>query len=355
MTSIHPDPAAAKAALLDSARPPLVVAEMSGNHNQSLDKALAMVDSAAEAGAWAVKLQTYTADTLTLDSEEPDFLIDDPASPWHGRRLHELYEEAHTPWDWHQAIFERCARLGLVCFSTPFDETAVDFLEGLNSPVYKIASFEIVHHALLKKVARTGKPILVSTGMSAVREIDEAVSTIRSQSDSPIILLKCTSSYPASPDDINLRTIPHMREMFDCPVGLSDHTLGTGVAVAAVALGATLIEKHFTLSRAEGGVDSSFSIEPPELRSLAKDTVEAWAALGRVRYGLTGEEKRSLGFRRSLYVAQDMERGDRFTEENLRVVRPGYGLEPRYYELILGTTISRGAKKGTPVSWDLLL
>ncbi len=335
--------------------PPVVVAEMSGNHNQSLEHALQIVGAAAWAGAHALKLQTYTADALTLDLADPPFVIEDPNSPWHGKTLYELYQQAHTPRAWHPSIFERCRELGLVCFSTPFDEAAVDFLEDLGNPAYKIASFELVHLPLLRKVASLGKPVILSTGMATAGEIDEAVRTIRGEGNDRILLLKCTSTYPASPSDTDLLTIPHMRELFGCPVGLSDHTLGTGVAVAAVALGAVLVEKHLTLSRAEGGVDSSFSLEPDELRTLVDETRRAWEALGEVAYGAAGAEQASLRFRRSLYVGHDMKAGDPFTPENLRVIRPSLGLHPRYYDLVLGKRISRDAATGSPVTWDMLM
>lgn len=334
---------------------PVVVAEMSGNHNQSLEHALAIVEEASRTGAHALKLQTYTADTLTLDVSIPPFVIETPASLWTGRTLYELYREAHTPWEWHPAIFRRCRELGLVCFSTPFDETAVDFLEELGAPAYKIASFELVHTPLVRKVGRTGKPVVLSTGMATAGEIEEAVNILRQEGNGDIVLLKCTSTYPASPGETNLLTIPHMSAMFDCLVGISDHTLGTGVAVAAVALGAVMIEKHFTLSRADGGVDSAFSLEPRELRALVEETARAWEALGAVSYGPTPAEQASLQFRRSLYLAKDMKAGDPFTPENLRVIRPGFGLHPRYYDLLLGRRITRDAALASPVTWDMLL
>ncbi|MBE0417165.1 MAG: pseudaminic acid synthase [Coriobacteriia bacterium] len=334
--------------------PPLVVAEMSGNHNRSLDVALAMVDAAADAGAHAMKLQTYTADTLTLDVAREGFVIEDPESLWAGRSLYELYEEAHTPWEWHEAIFAHCRERGLMCFSTPFDETAVDFLERFDPPCHKIASFENGHLPLIRKVAATGRPMLMSTGMATAAELDEAVRAAREAGCRELVLLKCTSTYPATPEDSDLRTTPHMRELFGCQVGLSDHTLGSGVAVAAVALGATVIEKHFTLDRSAGGVDAAFSMEPDEMRRLVEETERAWQALGSVRYGPTEREKGSLTFRRSLYVAEDMRSGEAFTTENLRVVRPGFGLHPRHYETLLGKRVHRDVEKGTPVSWELI-
>jgi pseudaminic acid synthase len=333
---------------------PCIVAEMSGNHNQSLDRALAIVDAAADAGAHALKIQTYTADTITLDVSRGEFLIDDPNSLWAGETLHSLYAKAFTPWEWHEAILARAKERGLIAFSTPFDESAVDFLEGLGVPCYKIASFENVHLPLIRKVASTGKPVIMSTGMATAGELDDAVRAARDAGCEDLVLLKCTSTYPSDPANSNLRTIPHMRELFSCEVGLSDHTLGTGAACAAVALGATVIEKHFTISRADGGVDSAFSLEPDEFAALVRDTGNAWRALGSVSYGPTDAEKPSLQFRRSLYVAEDMKTGDEFTADNLRVVRPGLGLAPKYYEVFLGKRIARGAVKGTPVHWDLL-
>jgi pseudaminic acid synthase len=335
-------------------QPPFVIAEMSGNHNHSLDRALAIVDAAAEAGADAVKLQTYTADTITIDLSEGDFLISDLQSPWQGESLHTLYQKAYTPWEWHQAIFERCRERGLICFSTPFDETAVDFLEELGVPAYKIASFENVHLPLIRKAAATGKPLIISTGMATLAELDEAVQTARTAGCRDLILLKCTSSYPATPEHTNIRTIPHLRELFGVEVGLSDHTMGIGTAVAAVALGASVIEKHFTLCRADGGVDATFSLEPEELKDLVVETLRAWQSIGGVWYGPTVQEMASRQFRRSLYIAEDMKTGDSFTEKNLRAVRPGFGLPPRYLEVIIGKQVPRDVKKGTPLSWDLI-
>lgn len=333
---------------------PFIVAEMSGNHNQSLDRALAIVDAAADAGAHALKLQTYTAETMTLNLDSGDFFISDDKSLWKGRSLYSLYEEAHTPWEWHKPIFERCDERGLVCFSAPFDATAVDFLESLNAPAYKIASFENADLNLVKRVATTGKPLIISTGMASIAELDETVRTARDHGCRELMLLKCTSSYPATPATTNIRTIPHLRELFGCEVGLSDHTKGIGVALASVALGATMIEKHFTLARADGGVDSAFSIEPKELRSLVEESERAWQSLGRVTYGRTEAEKRSLIFRRSLYVSRDMKKGDIFTEENLRCIRPGKGLAPRYFDTLLGKRVTRDIAVGTAVSWDLI-
>jgi N-acetylneuraminate synthase len=333
---------------------PLIIAEMSGNHNQSLDRALAIVDAAARAGAHGLKLQTYTADTMTLDLDAGDFRIEDGGSLWQGKSLYELYEQAHTPWDWHEPIMKRCGDHGMLVFSTPFDSTAVEFLESLDVPCHKIASFENTHLPLVRAVAATGKPVIISTGMAGVAELDETVRTARDAGCDDLILLKCTSIYPASPENTNLRTIPHLREMFGVQVGLSDHTMGVGASVAAVAMGATLIEKHFTLSRADGGVDSAFSLEPRELESLVVETERAWQALGKVTYGPTEDEKKSLVFRRSLYVGRDMKAGEAFTKDNLRSIRPGYGLPPKYYDSVLGKRVVRDVPKGTPITWELL-
>jgi pseudaminic acid synthase len=334
--------------------PPFVIAEMSGNHNQSLNRAFEIVDAAAAAGAHAVKLQTYTADTITLDVHKREFRIDDEDSLWNGKSLHDLYKQAYTPWEWHAPIMRRAKERGLICFSSPFDETAVDFLETLCVPAYKIASFENNHLPLIRKVAATGKPLIISTGMATLGELDEAVRTARSAGCANLVLLKCTSTYPASPENTNVMTIPHLRTLFGCEVGLSDHTMGIGAAIAAVAHGATVIEKHFTLSRADGGVDSAFSLEPAELAMLVVETGRAWLSLGKVTYGPTEAERKSLVFRRSLYVAEDMRAGEAFNAQNLRVVRPGSGLHPRFYEQLMGKRVIRDVDKGTPVGWHLL-
>lgn len=333
---------------------PFIIAEMSGNHNQSLERALAIVDAAADAGVDAVKIQTYTADTMTIDIDTGEFSISDKDSLWKGETLYHLYEKAHTPWEWHTAIFERCKERGIMGFSTPFDDTSVDFLEDLGVPCYKIASFENVDLPLIRKVARTGKPIIASTGMTSVAELSDLVQTARENGCTDLTLLKCTSSYPASPEGTNLRTIPHMRELFGCAVGLSDHTLGIGAAVASVALGAAVIEKHFTLSRAEGGVDAAFSLEPAEMAQLVRECRTAALALGAVSYERAEQEQKSLQFRRSLYVVEDMKAGDVFTEKNLRRIRPGMGLSPKYYDIILGKKVNRDIIRGTPVQWDLI-
>ena len=333
---------------------PFIIAEMSGNHNQSLERALAIVDAAADAGVDAVKIQTYTADTMTIDIGTGEFFISDKDSLWKGETLYHLYEKAHTPWEWHKAIFERCKERGIMGFSTPFDDTSVDFLEDIGVPCYKIASFENVDLPLIRKVARTGKPIIASTGMTTVAELSDLVQTVRENGCTDLALLKCTSSYPASPEGTNLRTIPHMRELFGCAVGLSDHTLGIGAAVASVALGAAVIEKHFTLSRAEGGVDAAFSLEPAEMAQLVRECRTAALALGAVSYERAKQEQKSLQFRRSLYVVEDMKAGDVFTEKNLRRIRPGMGISPKYYDALLGRCVKCDVKRGTPVSWDIV-
>lgn len=333
---------------------PFIIAEMSGNHNQSLDRALAIVDAAAATGAHALKIQTYTPDTMTLDLDEREFHIADPDSLWQGTSLYRLYAQAYTPWEWHEAIFARARERGIIPFSTPFDDSAVEFLERLDAPCYKIASFENTDLPLVRRVAATGKPIIISTGMATVAELDETVRAARAAGCRDLVLLKCTSTYPASPENTNILTIPHLRELFDCEVGLSDHTMGTGVSVASVALGATVIEKHFTLDRAEGGVDSTFSMEPVEMAQLVTETERAWQALGHVAYGPTAAEMKSLQFRRSLYVVKDLKAGDVLTRENVRAIRPGFGLPTRELNLVLGRTVRCDVKQGTALRWDLL-
>ncbi len=292
---------------------PFVVAEMSGNHNQSLDRALEIVEAAARAGAHALKIQTYTAEIMTLDVDHGEFFISDPNSPWKGKSLFTLYQEACTPWEWHKPIFQHCRELGLIAFSSPFDASSVDFLESLGAPCYKIASFENNWPDLIRKVASTGKPVIISTGMASLSELEEAVSAARESGCKELALLKCTSSYPSTSENTNLRTIPDLRRLFDCEVGLSDHTGGLGAAVASIALGATIIEKHFTLRRADGGVDSTFSLEPDEMRMLVVETERAWESLGEIFYGPTESEKKSLVYRRSLYISRDLEPGDVLT------------------------------------------
>jgi pseudaminic acid synthase len=339
---------------LGPGQPPLIIAEMSGNHNGSLDRALEIVEMAAKAGADALKLQTYTADTMTIDLSEREFFISDPNSPWSGTSLYKLYKKAHTPWDWHKPIFDRCQQLGMVGFSSAFDATAVDFLESLDVPCYKIASFENIDLPLVRKVAATGKPMIISTGLASVAELGETVQAAREAGAQDIILLKCTSAYPASPENSNLNTIPHMRELFGCHVGLSDHTIGIGAAVASTALGAVAIEKHVTLRRADGGVDSAFSLEPEELTALVTESKRAVEAMGGVAYGPTESERKSLVYRRSLYIVRDLKAGDALTAENVRAIRPGLGLPPGNLDRVLGRRVNRDVPRGTPVSWNLL-
>lgn len=335
-------------------QPPFVIAEMSGNHNQSLDRALAIVDSAAKTGAHALKIQTYTPNSMTLDLDEREFRITDGKSLWKGTSLYKLYEEASTPWEWHKAIFDRARALGMIPFSTPFDDTAVDFLETLGVPCYKIASFENTDLPLIRKVAATGKPIIISTGMASIAELDETVRAARDAGCKELILLKCTSTYPATPENTNLNTIPHLQELFNCEVGLSDHTMGIGVSVTSIALGASVIEKHFTLNRADGGVDSSFSMEPSEMAELVIESERAWKALGQVKYGPTAAEQKSLQYRRSLYVVKDIAAGELFTNENLRAIRPGLGLPPKYIDIFIGKRAGKNVKRGTALSWEIL-
>lgn len=333
---------------------PFIIAEMSGNHNQSLERALKIVDVAADCGVDAIKIQTYTADTITIDKNDGEFFIKDKNNLWKGESLYSLYQKAYTPWAWHKAIFDKAKEKGIICFSTPFDFSAVDFLEELGNPIYKIASFENIDLPLIKKISQTGKPIIASTGMASIAELSELVDTVKGNGGKDLTLLKCTSSYPATPEGTNLMTIPHMQKLFNCNVGISDHTLGIGVAVASIALGATVIEKHFTLSRAEGGVDSAFSLEPQEMKQLVKEAHSAYLALGNITYGVSEQEKKSLQFRRSLYIVEDMKAGDIITEKNLRSIRPGLGLAPKYYDILLGKRIKYDIKRGTATSWDMI-
>ena len=339
---------------LDNSLPPFIIAEMSGNHQQSLEHAIKIVEEASKTGVNAIKLQTYTADTITLDLKKDEFFISDKNNIWKGKSLHELYTKAHTPWEWHEPIMKHANKLGLICFSSPFDESAVDFLEDLNVPAYKIASFEITHLPLIKKVASTGKPMIISTGMANVAEIQEVVELIRNENCNEFVLLKCTSTYPASPENSNIMTIPHMQKLFNCEVGLSDHTLGIGASIAAVSHGASVIEKHFTLDRSDGGVDSTFSMEPHEMKQLVIESERAWKALGIIKYGPTKAEKKSVLKRRSLYISKDMKRGELLSERNLRIVRPGLGLKPKYINIVFGRKVKKDLKKGTPLSWDLV-
>ncbi|MCC6278781.1 MAG: pseudaminic acid synthase [Oligoflexia bacterium] len=333
---------------------PFIIAEMSGNHNQSLERAFEIVDAAAKAGAHALKIQTYTADTMTLDLNEGEFFISDPKSPWQGTSLYKLYSQAYTPWEWHKPIFDRCKSHGMLGFSTPFDATSVDFLESLDVPFYKIASFENTDLPLIRKVASTKKPIIISNGMATENELEDSVAAARVSGCQDLVLLKCTSSYPASPDGTNILTIPHMRDRFKVQVGLSDHTLGVGVALGAIALGATVIEKHFTLSRAEGGVDSAFSLEPHEFATLVSESKRVWQSLGKVFYGPTESEIPSLKHRRSLYLTKDVKKGEVLTLQNVRAIRPGLGLAPKYLDDILGKPAKKDAKRGTPLSWEIV-
>jgi pseudaminic acid synthase len=336
---------------IGSGKKPFIIAEMSANHNQSLERALEIVDAAAAAGASAIKLQTYTPDTMTIPGAK---VIQDDKSLWNGRELYDLYKEAYTPWEWHAPLFERARAKGLIPFSTPFDESAVDFLETLNVGAYKIASFENTDWPLLKKVALSGKPIIMSTGAATLGDLEEGVGVLRANGCKDLILLKCTSSYPSTPESTNLKTIPHLREMFNCHVGLSDHTMGIGVAVAAIALGAVVIEKHFTLRRADGGVDSVFSIEPEELKSLVVESERAFQAMGNISYGVLDAEKKTTLFKRSLFVVKDIKAGECFTKENVRVIRPSDGMKPKFYESVIGKKASKDIVKGTPLTWEIL-
>jgi N-acetylneuraminate synthase len=329
---------------------PFIIAEMSGNHNQSIDRAIKIIEVAAQCGAHALKLQTYTADTITIDQRGGLFDIKDETSLWKNRNLYQLYEEAHTPWAWHESLYKCAADNNILIFSTPFDDTAVDFLENLNTPAHKIASFENNHHPLLKKVAKTGKPVIMSTGASSLSDLAESVEVLKQAGCNELVLLKCTSNYPSTPENSNLNTIPHLRSLFNCEVGLSDHTMGVGVPCAAVTLGATVVEKHFCLSRAEGGVDSAFSLEPDELKSLVVETERAWQSLGLVQYSVQDSEKKSLIFKRSIYAVEDIMEGEIFTNKNIRIIRPGDGLHPRFYELLLGTIAKRNYLKGQPLN-----
>ena len=340
--------------LIGQAHPPFVIAEMSGNHNKSLERALKIVEAAAKTGAHALKIQTFTPDTMTLDLNEREFHIADPKSPWNGNSLYQLYSEAYTPWEWHEPIFKKARDLGMIPFSTPFDDSAVDFLEDLNVPCYKIASFENTDIPLIKRVAATGKPLIISTGMATVAELAETVATARDAGCNDLILLKCTSTYPSSPENSNISTIPHLRSLFDCEVGLSDHTMGVGVSVAGVALGASVVEKHFTLSRTDGGVDSVFSMEPFEMEQLVLETHRAWQAIGSISYGPTKVELKSLRFRRSLYVVKKMKAGDYLTSENIRAIRPGFGLPTKWMDIVCGRKVKFNIEIGTALTWDMI-
>lgn len=333
--------------------PCFIVAELSANHNQDFERAKESIKAAKLAGADAIKLQTYTPHTMTIDSQQEWFQIPSN-SIWTGKTLFELYGEAYTPWEWHEELFNIAHEEGLVCFSTPFDKSSVDFLEKLNVPIYKVASFEVIDLPLLRDIGKTGKPVIMSTGMASLSEINDAVKTLQESGAGPLILLKCTSAYPASPLSMNLKTIPHLRDAFHTLVGLSDHTMGNAVAVAAVALGATVIEKHFTLSRSDGGPDSTFSLEPDEFAKMVSDIRFAEKALGKVSYERTLDEQKNVCFRRSLFVIKDMEKGETFSSANVRSIRPGHGLPPRYLDVVLGKKVVKDIKIGTPLSWDLI-
>lgn len=331
---------------------PYVICELSGNHNGSLERCLAMVDAAADTGCDAIKIQTYTADTITLDVDRPEFKIH--GGLWDGRTLYELYEEAHTPFEWHAAIFERAKQRGVTIFSSPFDETAVDLLDSLGAPAFKIASFEAVDLPLIKYAAAKGKPLIISTGMANLQEMQTALDTAREAGAPGVLLLHCVSSYPATFGDANVRTVPDMAARFGCPIGLSDHTPGTAASVAAVSLGACVIEKHFTLARADGGPDAAFSLEPIEFKALVDDTKNAWAALGAAHYDVLGSEQGSLLFRRSLYVTADIKAGETLSRANIRSVRPGNGLPPGELDNVLGKTATRDIARGEPLDWSMV-
>jgi pseudaminic acid synthase len=333
---------------------PFIVAELSGNHNGSLKRALQLVEEAHKAGVQAIKLQTYTADTMTLNINKGHFFIEDKNSLWKGRTLYDLYQEAHTPWEWHAPIFEKARSLGLAAFSTPFDATSIDFLETLDVPCYKIASLEIVDHALIAKAASTKKPLIISTGGATEEEIKEAVLVAKNAGCRQLVLLKCTSAYPAPPESMNLKTIPDMQSKFGCLVGLSDHSLGVGAAVASIPLGACLIEKHITLSRDEDGVDAKFSLEPHEFKMLVEETIQAWKAQGKVFYGIDAAEQGTLLFRRSLYFVRDIKKGQLITQDDIRAIRPGDGLAPKHLATLIGKRAAVDISLGTPTSWKLV-
>lgn len=337
---------------LGTGYPPYIIAEISGNHNQDLNRAFSIIDAAQGAGVHAVKIQTYTADTITIDHDGEEFLI--KGGLWKGRKLYELYEEAHTPWDWHKQLFDHAAKRGITLFSSPFDKTAIDFLEDLNAPAYKIASFEVIDLPLVRYAAETGKPLIISTGLASRDEIREAIETVRACHNQNLVVLHCVSGYPSDPAEANLATMGDIAREFDVLTGLSDHSYGIGVPVAATALGACVIEKHITLSRAEGGVDSDFSLEPQEFADLVENCRIAQASLGTVNYDLKASEVENQRFRRSLYAVADIAEGADLTEENFRSIRPGLGLKPKYYDDVMGKTATRDIARGTPLSWDML-
>tara|TARA_B100001057_G_scaffold500750_1_gene617565 strand:- start:4540 stop:5589 length:1050 start_codon:yes stop_codon:yes gene_type:complete len=333
---------------------PFIIAEMSGNHNGSIKRALNLIKIAKEAGADAIKLQTYTADTLTLNIPSKEFLIKDKKSLWFGKTLHSLYEEASLPWEWHEQIFSYCKKLKLICFSSPFDSTAVDFLESFNVPAYKIASPEIIDHGLIEKVAKTKKPIIISTGMANLKEISEAIKVCHKYGNKKIAILHCNSTYPTNPNDMNLKTIESLRKKFKCEVGLSDHSTGIGIALASIPFGATIIEKHFTDSKANEGVDSAFSLESNELSSLVKESFKVYLAIGKEKFGPTRSENSMLFFRRSLYIVEDITKGDKFTNKNIRSIRPAKGAHPKFLKKFLGKKAKKSLKRGTPASLDMI-
>lgn len=338
--------------IIGRGHPPYFIAEMSGNHNHDLKRAIRLIEVAAEAGADAVKLQTYTPDTITIDHDGPDFMI--TGGLWDGRKLYDLYREAYTPWEWHPELFEHGRRLGLQVFSSVFDETAVDFLEEMGASAYKIASFELLDLPLIRKCALTGKPLIVSTGMAGLSEIQETVEAFHGAGNSRLVLLHCVSGYPAPAAEFNLKTLIHMRETFGLPTGISDHTLGIAVPVAAVALGACVVEKHFTLSRMDGGPDAAFSVEPHELGQMIGACREAFLALGEAGYGPMDSEKANIQFRRSLYVVEDVLMGEPFTPRNVRSIRPGYGLAPKWLDRVLKGKAAANLKRGTALNWDMI-
>lgn len=335
--------------------PPFIIAELSGNHNQSLERALQLVDEAAAAGADAVKLQTYTADTMTLDLKTSDFMVGEAGSLWEGQSLYDLYAKAMTPWEWHAPIMERCQQKGMEFFSTPFDETAVDFLEKLGVPFHKVASFENTDIPLLKKIGATKKPVIISSGMATLEELVRAVTTLQAAGSTDIVVLKCTSAYPARPEDANLLTLTAIKAALAVEVGVSDHTMGLAVPLASIALGGRVIEKHFTLKRADGGVDSAFSLEPHELAMLVREARFAWQALGQVHFGCSEGDKKSIKYRRSIYVSRDIKAGETLSPANIKIIRPAFGLEPRHYELVVGRKAKQDLKRGTALSWEHLL
>jgi len=337
---------------VNSKSKPLIVAEMSGNHNESLDRAIQILDKAAEIGLEAIKIQTYTPDTMTLNINNKNFEVNDSKSLWSGKNLYKLYSQAHTPYEWHQEIFKRAKEKNIICFSSPFDKSAVDLLESLNNPVYKVASFEITDIPLISYIAKTKKPVILSTGLATLDEIKLAVETLENNENNNYSILKCTSSYPASPADCNIVTIPEMKKIFNCEIGLSDHTLGIGVSLSAISQGASIIEKHFTLDRNEGGVDAAFSLNPAEMSQLLKESENVYLSLGKIKFGATKNEKKSLYMRRSIFIVKDIKHGECFDTENIKVLRPNLGIQPVHYFNLLGKKSNKDLKKGHPLNWD---